>query len=128
MIKPEQLRIGNLVTNKQRGLCRIYGINKEIVQVDVVEFPHDGSIMLNHDEIESIPTTAENISLYFDIEIQNEDKLGLWIELLFDNIGWVYFNLLYTYLELDGNKIFCNGLHNIQNAHYFLSGQEIKVK
>jgi len=117
-MEANELKIGNLI-NSPYGVSTIYGVNKDCIQIEIVETIYDFDL----DEINPIPITEEwLLDLGFTRQPWGLTKDGL----LFKDPKLDCKNLV---LEIgNGHRTQIKYIHELQNLYFALTGEELEIK
>jgi len=134
MIESKELRFGNYVNEEVLGDCKVSGILKETVWVEVNNIKSNGShnlrdFRLNIECLEPILLTEEWIKDLGLIKVIGWDDMVFW-RLPEDKNLNDCFELMETLqgYELPSGKI-CEFVHQLQNCYFFheLTGKELTL-
>ena len=125
MIDAKELRFGNLVNEEVLGDCKVSGILKETVWVEVKNIKSNGShnlreFHINIECLKPIPLTEEWLFKFGFSKNENRNVFENQVMLIYKQDGFFWFDLI-------SDSIFIENVHQLQNLYHALNNEELTI-
>lgn len=125
-MKPTELRIGNLVLYEGR-VVKVEQITKKKIGYH----RYEGETRMNYarlQEVEPIPITEELLTKIGFVKRIYSDKIFAYGEGMLSTVYFIESTMIDIETEDNGATIRCTHLHQLQNAYYLVTKQELTLQ